>query len=204
MKRSLLFFTALLLTACTFGGARNTDGSGNLVVMQGTGKVWPIEGGGSRKILLPFGMHVTPDATNNPIDPPERFSGYHVGTDFEISQGEADKVINVYAVCDGDINSSGFVEGYGGLITEYCTINNEKVTVLYGHLAIDSLVAAKTAVTKGQKIAILGAAHSHDTDENRKHLHFGIVKGWTNDVNGYVQTPEELNLFMDAKTVLPL
>lgn len=172
---------ALLLAACT----------------------WPIENGGGRETPLHFGMYVTPDPATNPIDPPERFTGWHTGTDFEISPSEADEEVDVYAVCNGTVRYGGFAEGYGGVIDQNCTLKGEPVTVIYGHLTIEGLPAAGTMLTQGQKIATLGAAKSHDTDGNRKHLHFTIHKGKTSSMLGYVQTEDELKDFIDPQTVLP-
>ena len=166
--------------------------------------VWPIENGGSRKTPLHFGMYVTPDPEKNPINPPERFIGYHAATDFEVTPGEANTVVNVYAVCTGTGSHSGFSAGYGGLITQECMLKGQKVTMLYGHLALASLPPPGTLLKKGEKIAELGTAKSHDTDGNRKHLHFGILKGWTSKELGYVQDPKELEDFIDPQTVLPL
>ena len=166
--------------------------------------VWPIENGASRATPLHFGMYVTPDPKTNPIDPPERFTGYHAATDFEVTPDEADAIVNVYAVCTGTGSYNGFSAGYGGLITQECMLKNEKVTMLYGHLALASLPPRNTLLKKGDKIAELGAAKSRDTDGNRKHLHFAIIKGWTSKELGYVQTPKELEDFINPQTVLPL
>lgn len=166
--------------------------------------VWPIEGGTHRATPLHFGLFVTPDPDNNPIDPPERFTGYHVATDFEVTEDEADKEIAIYAVCTGTGSYSGFAGGYGGLIVQECMLNNEKVSMIYGHLAIDSLPPKGSLLTKGDKIGILGAAQSYDTDGNRKHLHFGIHKGWSGDYRGYALTKGEVDEFIDPMTVLPL
>lgn len=157
-----------------------------------------------RPTPLHFGMYVTPDPKTNPIHPPERFIGYHVATDFEILPGEANKDVPVYAVCGGKIHYSGFAEGYGGVITEYCSIKGQDVTVIYGHLKLDSLVPAGTLVGTGQTLAILGAAKSHDTDGNRKHLHLGIAIGQANEMRGYVETESEIKLFLDPQKVLSL
>ena len=169
-----------------------------------TGQQQPLPKAGSRPTPLHFGLYVTPDPANNPIDPPERFTGYHAATDFEVYKSEAKKDIPVYAVCSGTIQFSGFAEGYGGLVTEFCNLDNQDVTIIYGHLAIDSLVDAGTQVSTGQTLGILGAARSTDTDGNRKHLHLGIVKGHSSDVRGYVQTPGEIDLFLDPEKVLKL
>jgi len=167
------------------------------------GCYWPIESGSGRETPLHFGVYVTPDPATNPIDPPERFTGFHTGTDFEISKTKADPQIDVYAVLRGKIRPGGFAEGYGGVVDQDCTLKGEPVTLIYGHLTIEGLPAAGTMLTQGQKIGTLGAAKSHDTDGNRKHLHFTIHKGSTSSMLGYVQTEEELKDFIDPQTVLP-
>lgn len=164
----------------------------------------PIPDASSRPTPLHFGMYVTPDPKTNPIDPPERFIGYHVATDFEVYPDEADTDIPVYAVCAGKIHYRGFAEGYGGLITEYCSMKGKDVTVIYGHLRLDSLVPANTLVGTGQTIAVLGAAKSHDTDGNRKHLHLGIAIGQGSEMRGYVENESEIKLFLDPQKVLSL
>lgn len=188
-SRPLLFVLAVFLTGCTAFGQAGT---------------WPIENGAKRATPLHFGMYVTPDPATNPISPPERFVGYHVATDFEIKPSEADKEIAVYAVCTGTGTYAGFAGGYGGLITQECMLNDEKVTMIYGHLDLKSLPKQGTLLTKGEKIAILGAARSTDTDGNRKHLHFGIHKGWGSNYHGYAESAAEVKEFIDPMTVLPL
>lgn len=176
-------FAALFLVGCTSYAA-------------------PLPNAYSRPTPLHFGLHVTPDPATNPIDPPERFEGYHAATDFEIKKGEEDKEIPVYAICGGTIHYSGFAEGYGGLVTEYCTMSGQDVTIIYGHLALDSLLGAGTTVETGAMLGILGAARSTDTDGNRKHLHLGIVKGHSSEIRGYVQHESELDLFIDPLSLL--
>lgn len=178
---------AILLTACA--AAAN-------------GLAWPVPGAGSRDTPLHFGLYVTPDPATNPIDPPERFEGFHAATDYEVTKSELDKDIPVYAICAGEIHFSGFSEGYGGLVTEYCSIKGEPVTVIYGHLAVDSLVEKGAKVSTGQQLGILGANRSRDTDGNRKHLHLGIVKGHGSEVRGYVQSEAELDGFIDPQSLL--
>ena len=162
----------------------------------------PLPKASSRPTPLHFGLYVTPDSTTNPIDPPERFTGYHAATDFEIYPKEENKDVEVYAVCAGHIQFSGFSEGYGGLVTQFCNLKGQDVTVIYGHLAVDSLIPSGTNVETGATLGILGAARSSDTDGSRKHLHLGIAKGHGSEVRGYVQTEEELDLFLDPQTVL--
>ncbi len=168
-----------------------------------TGCTWPIENGASRETPLHFGLYVTPDPATNPIDPPERFTGFHTGTDFEITGSEKDKDVNVYAVCGGKIRYSGFAAGYGGVLAQECMLKGEPVNIIYGHLAVASLPAESGTLTQGQKIGILGADKSNDTDGSRKHLHLTIHKGTELVMLGYVQTEAELKDFIDPQTVLP-
>jgi murein DD-endopeptidase MepM/ murein hydrolase activator NlpD len=194
MAHKLLFAIG---AAAVVGGIVAVDSS------MGSG-VWPIENGASRATPLHFNMYVTPDPAHNPINPPERFIGNHVGLDFEITPEEATKDVAIYAVCTGTGTYAGFAIGYGGLIAQQCMLKNEKVTMLYGHLDLASLPKQGTLLKKGEKIAILGAAKSHDTDDNRKHLHFGIVKGWTTDYRGYTDAAGDTAGFIDPRSVLPL
>lgn len=167
------------------------------------GCYWPIENGASRETPLHFGLYVTPDPDQNPIDPPERFTGYHTGTDFEIREDEKDRDVDVSAVCGGPVRFSGFAEGYGGALVQLCQLRGEPVNVVYGHLAVEGLPAEGTTLEQGQKIGILGADRSTDTDGSRKHLHLTIHKGAEFVMLGYVQTEEELKDFIDPQTVLP-
>src|SRR3989344_2411595 len=163
----------------------------------------PIDHAVNRPTPLAFGIHVTPDAEENPIDPPERFSGYHVGLDYEVTEEELDADVPIYAICSGTVIYSGFAEGYGGLIVEECRMGRESVTVLHGHLLIESLPPKDTEVQAGDTLSILAPAKSHDSDGNRKHLHLGIHRGEASDVRGYVQSEDELTEFIDPKDILP-
>ena len=157
-----------------------------------------------RAIPLHFGLYVTPDSKENPIYPPERFTGFHAATDFEVSHEELLQDVPVFAICEGDVMFSGRVEGYGGLLVQNCEIKGEEVTILYGH--VDPADLPKTGVTlsKGQAFAILGENRSPETDGNRKHLHLGIHRGPQLSVLGYVQKVEDLKSYMDPEEVLPL
>lgn len=157
-----------------------------------------------RATPLYFGLYVTPDSKDNPIHPPERFTGFHAATDFEVSEEELLQDVSVFAICEGDVVFSGRVEGYGGLLVQNCGIRGEEVTVLYGH--VDPAELPKTGVTlsKGQEFAILGENRSAQTDGNRKHLHLGIHRGPQLSVLGYVQKEEDLESYMDPEEVLPL
>jgi hypothetical protein len=188
--RSLLIVPAfLLLAGCTANSY---------------GLALPLPDADDRPMLLTFGMYVTPDPDQNPIDPPERFIGYHTGLDFEIFPNEKDAEVPVYAICEGKVTYSGFAEGYGGLVAQRCTISGEEVSIIYGHLALDGLPRVGTTLKKSRSFALLAAAKSHDSDDNRKHLHLTIHKGTEAVYLGYVQTKGELKDFIDPQSVLPL
>ncbi len=163
----------------------------------------PLPNAQLRSTPLYFGLHVTPDPAHNPIRPPERFEGYHSATDYEVTQKELNVDVPVYAACSGKIAYAGFAEGYGGVITEYCTLGGSGVTIIYGHLTISGMPKQGTEVAAGDRIAILAPAKSHDSDGNRKHLHFGIRLGQGSDMRGYVQSESELTEYLDPQKFLP-
>lgn len=194
MTRSLTHVLAAV-TCVMLAGCNASAGSSSQLS-------WPLERAAYRNTPLHFGLYVTPDPEMNPISPPERFTGFHAGTDFEITPDETDGDVEVFAICSGNVVHSGFVEGYGGLIAEACIIDNKPVVVLYGHLQIDSLPANQSHLVAGTKIGLLGAQKSHDTDDNRKHLHLGIHRGTDVVYLGYVQKESDLKDFIDPQTIL--
>lgn len=153
---------------------------------------FPIDNFFQRLTKKPFGIYVTPK--NSPVQP-EKFTGYHTGDDIEY--GDVAGEVRVYAVANGQIIHSGWVSGYGGFIA----IQHTNFISVYGHLNPSSLIANGTVVKKGQQIGILGDAFSTQTDVERKHLHFGIVKGHKLDFRGYVQTTSELSLWLNPITL---
>jgi murein DD-endopeptidase MepM/ murein hydrolase activator NlpD len=148
-------------------------------------------------------MYVTPDGEHNPIDPPERFTGYHAGLDYEIRESELRTDVPVYAICDGSVLYSGFAEGYGGLLVQRCMIENEEVTVLYGHLAQEDMMPEGETPKAGEQLGILAAHRTLWSGWNRKHLHLGIHRGADTDMRGYVESAEELEAFVNPASVLP-
>ena len=162
----------------------------------------PISGSRNRPVALAFGMHVTPDADSNPIVPPERFEGYHVGMDYEVFASELNEGIPISAICGGSVLYCGFAEGYGGVLTQRCEINGEQVTVIYGHLDGEGLTPEGAILSAGEQLGKLAPARSFWSGENRNHLHLGIHKGEVPDLRGYVQEPMELEQFMDPRVVL--
>lgn len=188
---SSLFCAGLLTILCTGCASANET------------LAWPLPDAENRPMLLTFGLYVTPDPEQNPIDPPERFTGFHAGLDFEIFEGEAESNIPVFAICSGKVLVSGATEGYGGLVTTQCRIQGKTATVLYGHLGLEYLPKVGSSVKAGERIAVLAAARSVASDGNRKHLHLGIHKGKALEYRGYVENEKELEDFIDPLTVLP-
>jgi len=161
---------------------------------------FPLKSIEGRITKKPFGIKISP--SSSPVQP-ERFSGYHTGTDFEIFENELDKKIEVFSICSGTILSKSRVEGYGGVITQSCKYINESVVVLYGHLSLNSPnLNVGDQIVIGDKIADLGENKSTDTDGERKHLHLGISKGNDTNFKGYITSEKELNNWIDFETLI--
>lgn len=139
-----------------------------------------------------FGTYVTPQ--NSPVQP-ERFTGYHTAVDVEYADVTGE--VPVIAVADGTVVSSQVVDGYGGVILIKHTINGLTYVAVYGHLDPKSLVANNKTVKAGDPIGVLGDGGSSETDGERKHLHFGLVKGGGINLKGYVSTQTELSAWAD-------
>jgi hypothetical protein len=162
----------------------------------------PLSKAVERITKKPFGIYVTPQ--NSPVQP-ERFTGFHTGTDFEIFPGEENQSVSILAICNGKIIFKNTVGGYGGVIIQACVINNEAVTVLYGHLSLaKSPALMNTEYKKGDIIAILGQGFSAETSGERKHLHLGIHKGNDIEFRGYVQNEKDLSVWLDFQQIFGL
>ncbi|OGJ46948.1 hypothetical protein A2272_00460 [Candidatus Peregrinibacteria bacterium RIFOXYA12_FULL_33_12] len=199
IKIILISFLLIFLSTCTAGNTVMTQ-------KQTAEKInpfsWPIDNALVRVSKKSFGIQVSPN--NSPVSP-ERFSGYHTGVDFETFPNEDDLDINVYAICNGPIVFKQYVNGYGGTLVQTCNLNNQNITVLYGHLKLSDISAELERPLKtGEKIAILGKEFSSETDGERKHLHLAIHKGSDLNLLGYVQRAELLNEWIDPMTVLDL
>ena len=146
-----------------------------------------------------FGTKVSP--ADSPVQP-ERFSGYHTAIDFETFSDEADTVVTVTAACSGKILQRRTATGYGGVVVQSCMYNNQPVTVIYGHLDIASVTAkVGTTLQVGQDLGNLGKGYSSQTDGERKHLHFGIHKGTSVSILGYVSKQSDLSHWIDPLTI---
>ena len=173
-------------------------GSGDITVKSPSPEInlsLPFSDALSRITKKPFGIYITPK--NSPVTP-EKFTGWHPGADFEIFPGEENKNISVFAICEGKLLVKEFGRGYGGMLVELCSIDGEPVTVVYGHLKLES-VAFKIGynIVAGAVIGILGKGFTSETDYERKHLHLGIHKGSAVDTRGYVASESELINWID-------
>ncbi len=155
----------------------------------------PLDQAKKRVTKKPFGIFITPK--DSPVQP-EKFRGYHTGTDFEIFPEESKKDVSVRAVCPGTIAVKRSASGYGGVVVERCVLGGEAVTVVYGHLVLASVTAVVgDSVEKGVILGTLGASGSADTDGERQHLHFGIHRGDVIDIRGYVAEKRMLDQWLD-------
>lgn len=160
----------------------------------------PLSDALSRVTKKPFGILI--EKKTSPVQP-ERFAGYHTGVDFETFPEEQDADVPVHAICTGPLIVKKRATGYGGIAIQRCTIADETVTVIYGHLRLSSITAKPNDnISAGTSFAMLGKGFSAETDGERKHLHLGIYKGKDVSVLGYVQSASNLDAWMDALALL--
>lgn len=142
-----------------------------------------------------FSTFVTPK--NSPVKP-ESFRGYHTGVDLETTADEANIDVPVSAACTGAIHVERWASGYGGVVVQACSISGKAVTVIYGHLRLASVkYKVGQSIKQGQAFAVLGTGYSHETDGERKHLHFAIHRGTSINLLGYVQHKISLANWLD-------
>ncbi|MBI3261121.1 M23 family metallopeptidase [Candidatus Berkelbacteria bacterium] len=156
-----------------------------------TSFVEPIDEFRSRITKKPFGIFITP--ATSPVQP-ERFSGYHAGVDVEYGD-KPNEDIPVRSIGPGKVVHSGRATGYGGVLVILHTESNK--LSLYGHLDPSSLAKLGSEVSANEQIGVLGEGGSAETDGERKHLHFAIIKGQAVNLKGYVQNQEDLNAWED-------
>lgn len=160
----------------------------------------PISRANERVTKKPFGIKISP--ATSPIQP-ERFSGYHTGTDFETFPQEADTTVVINSICDGKVIYRQRVSGYGGVLIQSCEWQGQPITVLYGHLALSSIdLKIGDDLKAKQSIGDLGQGYSYDTDGERKHLHLGIHKNSAINLKGYVQDQSQLGEWIDWTTLI--
>lgn len=155
----------------------------------------PISKATERVTKKPFGIKITPE--DSPVQL-EKFSGYHTGVDFEILPGEEEAAVPIFSVCSGLIIEKGQVNDYGGVIVELCQLDNQDITIVYGHLKLASItIKTGKKISAGQQIGILGKGYSSETSNERKHLHLGMHQGNKVDLRGYIDKPSDLNNWID-------
>ncbi|MFA7319128.1 MAG: M23 family metallopeptidase [Parcubacteria group bacterium] len=155
----------------------------------------PLSRAAERVTKKPFGIFITPQTS--PVQP-EKFHGYHTGTDFEIFPEELKADVQVNAICNGKLLLKEYASGYGGVAVETCTLNGAPITVVYGHLKLSSIpVKVGDKLVAGDTLGILGANKSAETSGERKHLHLGIYEGAAVSILGYVQSKAALSDWID-------
>lgn len=160
----------------------------------------PMSLGLERVTKKTFGLKVSPDTS--PVDN-DIFTGYHTGLDFEVLPHEEDIDVPVVAACNGKILFKRWAKGYGGVLVQSCELEGEPVTVIYGHMNLDSITAtAGHTLHAGDKIGNLGKGYSQETDGRRKHLHFDIHKGTELNILGYVPHEHDLENWIDPTDYL--
>jgi murein DD-endopeptidase MepM/ murein hydrolase activator NlpD len=161
----------------------------SLILGSHTESTWiaPIEGFTTRNTKKNFGLYVTPN--NSPISP-EKFTGYHTGVDIEY--GDVTTDVPVKAVAAGTVKVARFIDGYGGLVGIEHDWNDKKLFVVYGHLDPKSLVKENVPVAQGDIVGVLGDKSADETDNERKHLHFGVRRSADTNLRGYSTSAESL------------
>lgn len=161
---------------------------------------WPMDRAVERITKKPFGILIDP--ASSPVQP-ERFSGYHTGTDFEVFPDEIQQRVYVRAVCTGALRVKQNVNGYGGVIVQECRYGDESITVLYGHLAVHYTPhRVGDVVAVGEVFAQLGEDGSRETDGERKHLHVGVHRTSAIVFAGYVARTAQLSPWMDLAQLI--
>ncbi|MBI5135491.1 M23 family metallopeptidase [Candidatus Uhrbacteria bacterium] len=157
----------------------------------------PLPSAYYRVTKKPFGIFVSPK--KSPVNP-ERFTGYHTGVDFETGPSEQQFDLPVSAICTGNILAMRAVSGYGGVVVQACRIQEQDVTVVYGHLRLSSINGSVgESLERAQPFGVLGAGLTAETDKERKHLHLAIHKGTAINTAGYVSTASQLSDWIDAQ-----
>jgi len=156
----------------------------------------PLDRAKERVTKKPFGIYITPKTS--PVQP-EKFMGYHTGVDFEVFPEEQNIDVPIKAVCAGKLLVKRTASGYGGVLVQSCTLGNQPVTIIYGHMRITSVNHnAGDAIATGEQLGVLGTGYSAETDGERKHLHLGVHKGSAVNILGYVQNQGDLSGWLNA------
>lgn len=158
---------------------------------QKTSAVYPMEGFVDRITKKRFAQYITP--SNSPVQP-ERFRGYHTGADAETTAAEQSADVPVYAIADGTMVVRRTADGYGGVVLIEHTVDGETVTAVYGHVRLSRVSkSVGDRVSRGETIAVLGTGGSAETDGERRHLHFALLKRNSTNLRGYVSAESALS-----------
>lgn len=162
----------------------------------------PIADASRRVTKKPFGFFIQPG--HSPV-PNDRFSGYHVGVDFETFENEQETDVAISAICTGPLLLKKYATGYGGVAVQECTLENRTVSVTYGHLNLASIARdAGEKIAQGERIGSLGDGYSPQTDGVRKHLHLGVREASAADIRGYVKDESEISTWLDPLPYMAL
>lgn len=163
--------------------------------LESTSFVSPLDAPEQRITKKPFGIRIDPKTS--PVKP-ERFSGYHVGTDFEILPGEENTAVIVRAICSGKVLQVRNISGYGGLLVQECLHQSERLVVIYGHIDLASIQKKiGENLERGSILGELGEGMSRETDGERKHLHLGVYRGEGVSIRGYEEGEAQIRNWLN-------
>lgn len=155
----------------------------------------PMDQAKKRITKKTFGLYVTPETS--PVQP-DKFRGFHAGVDWEVFADELDKDVPVKAVCSGNLRMKKMASGYGGVAVQDCKLGGELITVIYGHMKLASIsLKVGEPISAGEKIGLLGADKSVETDGRRKHLHLAFHQGEKINIKGYLEKKQDLDEWID-------
>ena len=81
---------------------------------------------------------------------------------------------------------------------QQCWLENQPVTVVYGHLDLNSIsIEEGEGLKPGDIIGNLGADKSQETDGERRHLHLAFHKGKEINYAGYVENESQLSTWIN-------
>lgn len=156
----------------------------------------PMDRALERVTKKPFGIEILKG--HSPVVN-DRFSGYHVGVDFETFPEERGADVAVTAICDGPVILKTWANGYGGVLVQRCVLDGSDVHVLYGHIDVETATWTEgEQIAQGDTVALLGEGGTEETDGVRKHLHLGVHAGPELDIRGYVQDEAEISGWLDV------
>lgn len=169
--------------------------------------VYPLDNFAARITANDFGTYYPAGGTTNPdraaCPSSTYYVGYHTANDLEIFSNETSISVPIKSIADGTVREVKAVSGYGGLIVIEYSLGGNIYTAYFGHINLaTATVKAGDHVTAGEHIVDLGPACSSINGDVRKHLHFGLHKGSSIDVRGYVPDQSTLSNWVDPKVLL--